>query len=459
MSRENIKEKKYNKMEAKEIFPLLMSMSLPMMLSMLVQSLYNIVDSIYVSRLGTRALTAVSLAYPLQNIVISVAVGIGVGISSVLSISLGEKNQERANQAAATGLVLTVFHCILFVLAGIVVTKPFLCLFTQDKEVLAQACEYTYTVLCVSFGALLQVAMEKIYQGIGDMKTTMYLLGTGCIINIILDPILIFGMFGFPKMGVKGAAAATVIGQISAFVLYIVVYLKKNPGVTLHPRYIRFDKKLIRQIYAVGIPSSLMMMMPSVLVGGLNGILAGMSEVYVAVLGIYFKLQTFIYMPANGIVQGMRPIIGYNYGAGNRKRVKAAIRYSLLAAAVLMLAGTILSLGFPAAILGMFQADTALLNAGTQALRLISLGFLVSSVGIISCGVFEAMGKGMQSLLISLLRQLIIILPLGFVLSRFMGAAGIWVSFPAAELLAALAACVLMKKLDNGKYFPFGKGD
>ena len=301
-----------NKMGTREIFPLLMSMSLPMVLSMLVQSLYNIIDSIYVSRLGTGALTAVSLAYPLQNIVVSVAVGIGVGIGSVLSISLGQRNQERANEAATMGMALTVVHCILFIIGGLLITKPFIGLFTDDAVIFEQACDYTYIVLCVSFGSLMQIAMEKIYQGIGAMKTTMILLGVGAIINIILDPILIFGLLGFPAMGVKGAAIATVIGQISAFLLYIVVYLKKNPGVTIHPRYLHMDWKLIRQIYSVGIPSSLMMTMPSILVGGLNGILAAFSDTYVAVLGIYFKLQTFIYMPANGIVQGMRPIIGYN---------------------------------------------------------------------------------------------------------------------------------------------------
>lgn len=446
-----------NKMGTREIFPLLMSMSLPMVLSMLVQSLYNIIDSIYVSRLGTGALTAVSLAYPLQNIVVSVAVGIGVGIGSVLSISLGQRNQERANEAATMGMALTVVHCILFIIAGLLITKPFIGLFTDDAVIFEQACDYTYIVLCVSFGSLMQIAMEKIYQGIGAMKTTMILLGVGAIINIILDPILIFGLLGFPAMGVKGAAIATVIGQISAFLLYIVVYLKKNPGVTIHPRYLHMDWKLIRQIYSVGIPSSLMMTMPSILVGGLNGILAAFSDTYVAVLGIYFKLQTFIYMPANGIVQGMRPIIGYNYGAGEKKRVQDTIRYSLLSAAVLMLIGTIVSLVIPEAILGMFQADEELLRTGTEALRLISLGFLVSSFGVIFSGVFEALGRGVDSLVISLLRQLVIILPLGYVLSRTMGPAGIWISFPIAELIAAVASCFLLKRMEGGRYFPFGK--
>lgn len=446
-----------NKMETRDIFPLLMSMSLPMVLSMLVQSLYNIIDSIYVSYLGTEALTAVSLAFPLQNIVLSVAVGIGVGIASVLSISLGKKDQKRANEAATMGMALTLIHCVLFVILGLVITEPFIGLFTKEPEVMKQACDYTYIVLCFSFGSLLQIAMEKIYQGIGAMKTTMILLGAGAMINIILDPILIFGLLGFPEMGVKGAAVATVIGQISAFLLYIIVYLRKNPGVTIHPKYLHLDWQLIRQIYSVGIPSSLMMTMPSVLVGGLNGILAAFSDTYVAVLGIYFKLQTFIYMPANGIVQGMRPIIGYNYGAGSKKRVRDTIRYSLISAAVLMLVGTVVSLAIPDIILSMFQADAELMCAGTEALRLISLGFLVSSAGVIFSGVFEALGRGGDSLIISLLRQLVIILPLGYLLSRTMGAAGIWISFPVAELISAVIACLLLKRMEGGIYFPFDK--
>lgn len=340
-------EKQNNKMGEKPVLSLLFSMSLPMMLSMLVQSLYNIVDSMYVSWLGTEALTAVSLAYPLQNIVTAVSVGIGVGISSALSISLGEKNQEKANETATMGMALTLVHCVLFIIFGLVVTRPFLQLFTGSPEILKNACDYTYVVLCASFGSLLQIALEKIYQGIGAMKTTMVLLATGCIINIILDPILIFGLLGFPAMGVRGAAIATVIGQIGAFLLYVVVYLHRNPGVTIHPRYLKKDWQLIRKIYSVGIPSSMMLMMPSLLVSALNGILAAFSQVYVAVLGIYFKLQTFIYMPANGMIQGMRPIIGYNYGAGQYERVRQTIRYCLLGTAAIMLLGTILSLAVP----------------------------------------------------------------------------------------------------------------
>ena len=447
-------EKQNNKMGEKPVLSLLFSMSLPMMLSMLVQSLYNIVDSMYVSWLGTAALTAVSLAYPLQNIVTAVSVGIGVGISSALSISLGEKNQEKANETATMGMALTLVHCVLFIIFGLVVTRPFLQLFTGSPEILKNACDYTYVVLCASFGSLLQIALEKIYQGIGAMKTTMVLLATGCIINIILDPILIFGLLGFPAMGVRGAAIATVIGQIGAFLLYVVVYLHRNPGVTIHPRYLKKDWQLIRKIYSVGIPSSMMLMMPSLLVSALNGILAAFSQVYVAVLGIYFKLQTFIYMPANGMIQGMRPIIGYNYGAGQYERVRQTIRYCLLGTAAIMLLGTILSLAVPGGILQLFQADAELLAEGETALRIISLGFLISTVGTVFAGVFEALGRGGESLLISLLRQLVITVPAGYILSRFLGASGIWIAFPVSELAASIAAVILLKRYQNGEFFP-----
>lgn len=450
-------EKKENKMGERPVFSLLISMSLPMMLSMLVQALYNIVDSMYVSRLGTQALTAVSLAYPLQNIVVAVSVGIGVGISSALSISLGEKNQKKANETATMGMALTLIHCILFVVFGLLVTRPFLNLFTDSSQVLENACDYTYIVLCVSFGSLLQIALEKIYQGIGAMKTTMVLLATGCIINIILDPILIFGLFGVSAMGVKGAAIATVAGQIGAFLLYIVVYLKKNPGVTIHPKYLKKDWKLIKRIYSVGIPSSLMLMMPSLLVGALNGILAGFSEVYVAVLGVYFKLQTFIYMPANGMIQGMRPIIGYNYGAGQYERVRKTIRYCLFGTAVIMILGTLLSLGIPEQIFRLFQADEELLQEGETALRIISLGFLISSVGTVFSGVFEALGRGGESLAISLLRQLVITVPLGFVFSCLWGAKGIWIAFPVSEAAASFAALILLRRYQKGRFFPLGR--
>ena len=442
-------------MKRKPVFSLLISMSVPMMLSMLIQSLYNIVDSIYVSRLGTDALTAVSLAYPLQNAIVSVAVGIGVGISTAISIHLGAGDQEKADRSATLGIALTVFHCVLFVLAGIFITRPFLSLFTDDPAILEDACDYTYIVLCLSFGALLQIAFEKIFQSIGQMKITMYLLIVGCVINIVLDPILIFGLLGFPALGVSGAAIATVIGQICAFLLYIAVYMRKSYAVHLRLKHLKFDRSIIRQIYGVGIPSSIMMLLPSVLISILNSILTALSDVYVAVLGVYFKLQTFIYMPANGIVQGMRPIIGYNYGAGENERVRSTIRYSLGCAAMLMLAGTLLSLLIPEQIFTLFDADAELMSAGVTALRIICIGFLVSSIGVIYSGTFEALGNGRNSLIISLLRQFAVTVPLAFLLSRVWGAAGVWAAFPAGEVIAAAAAYVLLRTYKKGAFSPF----
>ncbi len=438
-------------MKTRPVFGLLMSMSVPMMFSMLIQSLYNIVDSIYVSRLGTQALTAVSLAFPLQNISGSVAIGIGVGISSVISIHLGAGNTEKANRSATIGTALAAVHCLLFVVFGLLATRPFLMLFTKDPQTLTWACQYTYIVVCVSFGHQLQLAMEKIFQAVGSMKVTMVLLAAGCIINIILDPILIFGLLGFPAMGITGAAVATVIGQIAAFLLYIVVYVKRRKTfpVKIHPEFLKFDRAVIRQIYSVGIPSTIMLMLPSVLVSILNGLLAGFSDLYVAVLGVYNKLQTFIYMPASGIVQGLRPIVGYNYGAGEFDRVKKAIRYSLLSAAVIMAVGTVAALGFPAQIFAMFDAEEALLDAGVSALRIISLGFVISTVGVIYSGTFEALGRGKDSLIVSLLRQFVITIPLSYLLSAFIGINGVWIAFPISELCAAIAARLLFQKVPN----------
>lgn len=287
------------------------------------------------------------------------------------------------------------------------------------------------------------------------MKITMYLLIVGCVINIVLDPILIFGLLGFPALGVSGAAIATVIGQICAFLLYIAVYMRKSYAVHIRLKHLKFDRSIIRQIYGVGIPSSIMMLLPSVLISILNSILTALSDVYVAVLGVYFKLQTFIYMPANGIVQGMRPIIGYNYGAGENERVRSTIRYSLGCAAMLMLAGTLLSLLMPEQIFTLFDADAELMSAGVTALRIICIGFLVSSIGVIYSGTFEALGNGRNSLIISLLRQFAVTVPLAFLLSRVWGAAGVWAAFPAGEVIAAAAAYVLLKTYKKGAFSPF----
>ncbi len=432
-------------MRTKPILPLLLSMGVPMMISMLIQSLYNIVDSIYVSRLGTDAITAISLVYPLQNVIMAVSVGVGVGIGSVISMNLGAGDQEKADRAASVGMFLTFIHVAVFILIGIFVTKPFLQLFTKDAQVLQWACDYGYIVMIVSFGSLIQICFEKIYQSVGAMMTTMLALGVSCVINIILDPIFIFGYFGVPAMGVRGAAIATVIGQIAGMILYIILYRKRGLAVCISFKKMRPEAELVRQIYSVGIPSTLMLALPSVLVSVLNAILSAFSEVYVAVLGLFLKLQSFIYMPANGIVQGMRPIIGYNYGAGEKKRMHKTIRVGLILTAAIMAVGTLAAQLFPQAILSMFDADIQLMDKGVEALRIISIGFIVSSVGVIFCGTFEALGMGMKSLMVSLTRQFAVNIILGWILTIPFGAAGIWLAYPVAELLGAAAAVILFK--------------
>lgn len=433
-------------MRQKPVLGLLVSMSVPVMLSMLIQSLYNIVDSIWVTKLGTDALTAVSLAFPLQNAIMSFGVGIGIGIGSVVSMHLGAGEREQADRAASLGVVLVFIHCILFVLAGIVLTRPFLSMFTDDARTLAWACDYTYIVMCLSFGQLLQMCFEKIFQGVGRMKTTMVFMAAGCIINIVLDPVFIFGWFGLPAMGVRGAAIATVIGQITAMIFYVIVLCTRDVGVHISLRGLKPDTLLIKRIYSIGIPSSLMLAMPSVLTGILNGMLAALGSVYVAVFGLYYKLQTFVNMPACGVIQGMRPILSYNYGAGEHARVRQTITYSLRITAAIMLIGTVGALGFPAAILRIFDADTLLMQSGVTALRLIAPSFLLSTVGVVASGVFEALGQGRDSLIISLLRQLIVIVPVGWLLSRFLGAAGIWLAFPIAEAVGLLVAAAKLRR-------------
>ena len=436
-----------NVMRTRKVLPLLLQMSLPIMLSMLIQSLYNIIDSLWVAKLGTDALTAVSLAFPLQNVVLSLGVGMGIGIGSLMSIHLGSGNREQASITASTGLALILAHCLIFFLAGLFVTRPFLGLFTDDEAILALACDYTYIVLCLSWGQLVQMGLEKIFQGCGRMMATMAMVLTGCGLNIILDPILIFGLFGFPALGIKGAAIATVIGQTVPVFLYILLYFRKDMGLTMSPRYVRFDRQKIREIYLVGIPSTLVLAMPSLLTGILNGILAGLGSIYVAVFGLYYKLQTFVNLPACGVIQGMRPIISYNYGAGEKERVRHTVRWSLAIVGCILALGTGLALGLPEQILKLFEADAKLLEAGVPALRIIGVSLILSALATVACGVFEALGRGKTSLILSLLRQLVILVPVGWVLSLFLGAAGIWLAFPIAEIVTLFPAALSLRKL------------
>ena len=436
-----------NPMEGRAVFPLLLSMSFPVIISMLIQALYNIVDSFWVARLGTDALAAVSLAFPLQNVIMAISVGLGIGLSAHVSMALGRKDRSGASRMASVGILLALIHSVLFILAGIFLTKPFLSMFTDNDVVLAMADDYASIVLCLSFGEVLQMSYEKIFQGAGRMKTTMFLMASGCLINMILDPILIFGLCGFPSLGIRGAALATVIGQVAGMMLYVIVYACSDIGLSISPGYMKVDRKTVSRIYGVAIPSSLMLSLPSFLTGILNAILIGFGEIYVAILGLYFKLQTFVFMPANGVIQGMRPIIGYNYGSGRKDRVRETIRYSLLLVAVISLVGTVLSVFFPSQILSIFDADENLISAGTTALRIIGPSFVLSSVAVVASGVYESLGIGRTSLMISLLRQMIFMVPLSFILSRLLGPVGIWLSFPISEASALAVATPVLALL------------
>lgn len=442
-------EQKENIMGTKPVMSLLVSMAIPPMVSMLIQSLYNIVDSIFVARLSEEALTAVSLVYPLQNLSLAVSVGLGVGMSSYVSRCLGAKKREEAEEAVAHGMLLTAIQGFVFVLIGLFLSRPFLGMFTENQEILEMAVQYSQIVICLTFGSHFHITIEKIFQSTGNMVVPMILQAVGALINIFLDPVFIFGLGGIPAMGIRGAAIATIIGQMAACGL-AVAFQWRNQELKVRIRGFSLRGEIIRKIYQVGVPSGLLMAMPSVLVGILNGILHPFSDRAVAVLGLYFKVQSFVYMPANGLVQGLRPIAGYNYGARYYGRLRESVKAALKIAGGIMLFGTILFLGFTRPIMQLFAASADLMSMGCAALRIISLGFFVSTFSVIYAGAFEGLGKGGYSLSISLLRQLSVLPILAYVLSRVMGVTGVWIAFPVTEFLAAAYAVLLWKKAGKG---------
>lgn len=441
-------EQKENVMGTRPVMPLLLSMAFPPMLSMLIQSMYNVVDSIFVARLSEDALTAVSLVYPLQNLSLAVSVGLGVGLNSCVARSLGEGNRQKAEEAISHGFILAAIHGLIFVLAGLFLSRPFLSMFTDDPQILDMAVTYSVIVITFTFGSHFHIAIEKIFQATGNMIVPMVLQGVGAVINIILDPILIFGMFGLPKMGVAGAAAATIIGQMAACLLAFVLLQRQKEGLKLEFRRFQVRGVMIGNIYQVAVPSTMMTAMPSLLVSVLNGILSMMANAAtaIAVLGLYFKMQSFVYMPANGVVQALRPIASYNYGAGRLDRLKKTVNCAMLVTGIIMAAGTLLFAGFPGAIMKLFDAQPELLEMGSSALRIISIGFFISTPSLIYSGTFEALGKGVHSLAISILRQMSILPILAFLLAKVMGTTGVWISFPVAEAVAVICAFALWKQ-------------
>ena len=436
-----------NKMAVRPVFPLLMSMAIPPMISMLIQSLYNIVDSMFVAKIGEDALTAVSLAFPVQTLIVACSVGIGVGVNSYISRSLGREDQEGADSAVAHGLLMAAFVAVLFIIAGQFLLEPFFRLFSDDPAILADA--ITYTNICLTFcaGSFIHICIEKVFQSTGSMIFPMLLQALGAITNIILDPIMIFGLFGFPAMGVKGAAVATVIGQHTAMLASLLVFLLGKFAVRLDLRNFHFSWKMIRDIASIAIPNSCMNALGSVLVMGLNSILIGFSNTAVSLFGIYFKLQTFVFMPASGLTQGAMPIMGFSYGAGNGKRLQHTLSISLRVCFVIMAVGCVLFMAAPEWLLGLFDASEEMLAIGVPALRIISVSFLPATIGFILPTMFQSMGQGGYSLIVFLLRQLVITLPAAAILSGPFGLTGIWVSFILAESIAAGVALLFYNKL------------
>lgn len=444
---ETVEMAKENKMGVMPVNQLLISMSLPMMLSMLVQALYNIVDSVFVSRINENALTAVSLAFPIQTLMIALGAGTGVGINALLSKSLGEKDFEKANKSAINGVFLALVSYLVFLLVGIFVTGPFYLSQTKDAQILEYGKQYLSIVCCCSFGMYMQFVFERLLQSTGKTFYTMITQGTGAIINIILDPIFIFGYFGVPRMGVAGAALATVIGQIVAGVIAMIINIKKNTEISLQFRGFRPDARIIMQIYQVGIPSIIMQAIGSVMTYGMNKILLAFTSTAAAVFGVYFKLQSFIFMPVFGLNNGMVPIVAYNYGAGKKHRLTRTIKLSVVYAVVLMLIGFMVFQIFPAPLFALFEASETMLAIGIPALRIISISFLMAGVSIVCSSVFQALGNGVYSMIISMARQLLVLLPVAYLLSLTGNVTYVWWAFPIAEIVSVLMSLFFMSRM------------
>lgn len=424
-----------NKMGSMPVDRLLITMSLPMMISMLVQALYNIVDSIFVSRINEYALRAVSLAFPIQSLMIAVAVGTGVGINAFLSRTLGEKDFKKANTIAVNGIFIELVSYVIFVLVGIFVSRPFFASQTVIPEVREYGVVYLTVCCCASIGIFMQITFERLLQSTGRTMYTMVTQGVGAVINLILDPILIFGLFGFPGLGVAGAAAATVIGQIAAAVLAVVLNLKANRELHISFRGFRPDMGLIGNIYKVGVPSIVMQAIGSVMTYGMNLILEAFGAAQ-TVFGVYFKLQSFIFMPIFGLNNGMVPIIAYNFGAGSRERVVKTIKSSIAYAVGIMLVGLAVMEAFPAQLIGLFNASPELLEIGVPALRIICLSFCFAGYCIVVGSVFQALGNGVYSMIVSIARQLCVLLPVAWLFSLSGNVDLIWWSFPIAGLVS-----------------------
>lgn len=454
MTQTTIKE---NKMGTLPIPRLLISMSLPMMLSMLVQALYNIVDSIFVAKISESALTAVSLAYPIQNLMIAIVSGTCVGMNALLSRNLGEKNDDSANAAARNGIFLGFLSFIAIAVLGGFGADFFMSTQTTDAQIHLYGTQYLRIVTTLSFGLFFAITFSRILQSTGKMVHAMIAQTAGAVTNIILDPIFIFGLFGVPKMEVVGAAIATVIGQCVEMSLTIIFNLKYNRELNLNMRNFRPSLHIIGNIYKVGIPSSIMMSISSVMVFFMNKILMAFSSTAVAVFGVYFKLQSFIFMPVFGLNNGMIPIVAFNYGARNKERILDTMKLSVCIATCSMLIGIALFQLIPEQLFGFFDASDEMLRIGVPALKIISLHFIFAGFNIITSSIFQALGNGVYSLTISVVRQLLVILPAAFIFAKLFGLANVWWAFIIAEVVAVSMNIFLFQRIKKDKIDPLSR--
>lgn len=439
-----------NKMGVKPLLPLIIQMALPAIFSMLIQSLYNIVDSLYISRISEEALRAVTIAMPMQQLLIAVSIGTSVGVNSLIARSLGEKNGEKANQTAMHGLLLGVFNWLLFLVFALLFSRPYYSLFTHNAEVFTQGVSYLLIVYSFSFGVTGISIIEKTLQATGDMIRPMQMQLMGAVLNIVLDPILIFGLGPIPAMGVKGAAFATVLSQIIACTFALLILLKKEHIIQIRFSAFQFSREILTKIYCVGFPSILIISIPSAMMMSLNHLLRAISEQAISVMGIYFRLQSFVFMPVFGLTQGMMPIMGYNYGAKNIKRLKGTLYYGIGISCVIMAVGVVLFQVIPTILLNLFSATPEMLAIGVPALRIISLGFLFAGVNICFSTFYQALGMGYYSMIISLLRQLIVVVPLLWFF-RGVHLYLMWGSFLIAEFATLLFCLLLYKKVNRDK--------
>lgn len=439
-------------MKEKKVMPLVLSMSYPMAISMAVNALYNIVDSFFVAKMSSSAMTALSLLFPVQNFVHAAAVGFGIGINAVVAFYMGAGKTDEADRASSSGTVLSILHGLVLMVVCIAVMPWFMSMFSSDAQTIEYGIAYTGVLFLFAPMDCTAMALEKIFQSTGRMKSTMFCLVTGCIINIILDPLMIFGIGPFPEMGIKGAALATGIGQTLPVLIYFIMYAMDPLPVKFRLKYWKPKLYIMKKLYSVGNAAALNIALPSVQVSVLNGILASYSAGYVFVLGVYYKLQTFLYLSANGVVQGIRPLVGYNYGAGEHSRVKEIVRTSTVLVAAIMVAGTIVCQLMAGKLMGIYTGDAQIIALGAPALRIISAGFIISSVSVVLSGALEGLSKGNASLVISLIRYIVFILPAAFLLSRVFGAVGVWHAFWITEIVAAVISYfVYVRATRNGR--------